>query len=224
VFSLREVFLNKVFHSAALAAAISLAAIALPAQASTVITLSNPTPANQFLNLDLGINFNVLDPVVVNRLGAFTNGTSPINVTLYNLTTNSVVTFASITGTPAGGSNYSFVSVAPVILTPGIYQINARYNDPANGNYNPNSGNTATVLFDTFGGKLTFEGSYYNYPGTDGIATTKDTVSQLSYGAGTFDVTAVPEPTTWAMLILGFGMVGFGLRTRRKQVVRVAYA
>jgi hypothetical protein len=35
---------------------------------------------------------------------------------------------------------------------------------------------------------------------------------------------AVPEPATWAMMIVGFGIVGFGLRTRRKQSVRVAYA
>jgi hypothetical protein len=35
---------------------------------------------------------------------------------------------------------------------------------------------------------------------------------------------AVPEPATWAMMIVGFGIVGFGLRTRRKQTVRVAYA
>jgi len=35
---------------------------------------------------------------------------------------------------------------------------------------------------------------------------------------------AVPEPTTWAMMIAGFGMIGFGLRSRRKQAVRVTYA
>jgi hypothetical protein len=31
-------------------------------------------------------------------------------------------------------------------------------------------------------------------------------------------VTAVPEPATWAMLITGFGMVGYGLRRRRASV------
>jgi hypothetical protein len=31
-------------------------------------------------------------------------------------------------------------------------------------------------------------------------------------------VTAVPEPATWAMLITGFGMVGYGLRRRRATV------
>ena len=35
---------------------------------------------------------------------------------------------------------------------------------------------------------------------------------------------AVPEPATWAMMLMGFGLVGFGLRNRRKPVVRVTYA
>lgn len=35
---------------------------------------------------------------------------------------------------------------------------------------------------------------------------------------------AVPEPMTWAMMIMGFGMVGAGLRRRRGQTVRVAHA
>ena len=35
---------------------------------------------------------------------------------------------------------------------------------------------------------------------------------------------SVPEPTTWAMMLMGFGMVGFGLRSRRKPSVRVTYA
>lgn len=39
-----------------------------------------------------------------------------------------------------------------------------------------------------------------------------------------FSVTAVPEPATWAMMLAGFGMIGFGMRSRRKQVVRVTYA
>jgi hypothetical protein len=39
---------------------------------------------------------------------------------------------------------------------------------------------------------------------------------------------AVPEPGTWAMLLLGFGGIGFGMRRRRaengRQRVRVAYS
>jgi PEP-CTERM motif len=35
---------------------------------------------------------------------------------------------------------------------------------------------------------------------------------------------AVPEPATWAFMILGFGMVGGAMRSRQRTAVRVAYA
>ena len=39
-----------------------------------------------------------------------------------------------------------------------------------------------------------------------------------------FNATAVPEPMTWAMMVLGFGMAGFGLRRRGKVTTRVSFA
>lgn len=38
----------------------------------------------------------------------------------------------------------------------------------------------------------------------------------------TLDVAAVPEPATWGMLLLGFGMVGSSLRNRRRTIVTIA--
>lgn len=35
---------------------------------------------------------------------------------------------------------------------------------------------------------------------------------------------AVPEPATWALLLVGFGFVGGAMRTRRKQNVTISYA
>lgn len=35
---------------------------------------------------------------------------------------------------------------------------------------------------------------------------------------------AVPEPTTWAMMLAGFGTVGFAMRRRRKGAPRAPYA
>ncbi len=39
-----------------------------------------------------------------------------------------------------------------------------------------------------------------------------------------FATAALPEPSTWALMLMGFGMVGYGLRRRQKQTVRVTYA
>lgn len=37
-------------------------------------------------------------------------------------------------------------------------------------------------------------------------------------------VGAVPEPTTWAMMLVGFGLVGFAMRRHPKVTTRVSYA
>ena len=39
-----------------------------------------------------------------------------------------------------------------------------------------------------------------------------------------FAVTGVPEPTTWAMMLFGFGAVGFSLRRNRKVSARIRFA
>ncbi len=41
-------------------------------------------------------------------------------------------------------------------------------------------------------------------------------------GSGTFNVSAVPEPSTWAMMLLGFAGIGFITYRRRKSVVLAA--
>ena len=44
--------------------------------------------------------------------------------------------------------------------------------------------------------------------------------------AGTVTISAVgavPEPATWAMMLLGFGVVGFALRRRRRQTTTVRF-
>ncbi len=48
--------------------------------------------------------------------------------------------------------------------------------------------------------------------------------SGTAFGAALDDVSvaAVPEPATWAMMILGFGFAGFAMR--RRQAVRVSFA
>jgi hypothetical protein len=51
-------------------------------------------------------------------------------------------------------------------------------------------------------------------PFTTSFASANATVAQVS--------SAVPEPTTWAMMLVGFGAVGFAMR--RKPKVAVSYA
>ena len=51
----------------------------------------------------------------------------------------------------------------------------------------------------------------------------------LNDGPGTFtgsvSATALPEPSTWAMMLLGFGVIGYAMRRRRAEVTsRVHYS
>jgi hypothetical protein len=61
------------------------------------------------------------------------------------------------------------------------------------------------------GYKLAFAG---NDPDPDNIGLVIDNVS--------LDVSAVPEPASWAMMIAGFGLVGGALRTRRRETLATA--
>ncbi|PWG03660.1 FxDxF family PEP-CTERM protein [Sphingosinicella humi] len=44
--------------------------------------------------------------------------------------------------------------------------------------------------------------------------------------AGTVSVSPIPEPSTWALMLLGFGVVGYSLRRRRQRakVTKVSFA
>ena len=39
--------------------------------------------------------------------------------------------------------------------------------------------------------------------------------SQNAFETDNYAVNAVPEPGTWAMMLLGFGAIGYGMRRRR---------
>jgi hypothetical protein len=198
--------------------ALAIAAVSAgPAFASTVVFgLSGPVAGNQPQSdfpLTLGMDFTVNSSVKVDSLGAFTNGGS-ILVQLYDISnSDTVVASATVSGTPPSGSNYSFATITPVILAPGTYQINAAYQYFSNPDFNPYEpgGSAATATFNSFGGKLSFNqyNDYYNLNGNGDLATTQDIPSPNGYGAGTLSVSAVPEPSTWAMMLLGFCGLGF---------------
>lgn len=77
---------------------------------------------------------------------------------------------------------------------------------------NGNQGFTGSGLFTALGNGDTFTsitfGSSANSFEVDNLATTS----------------AVPETATWAMMLAGFGIIGFGLRRRTKTAGRVTYA
>lgn len=90
----------------------------------------------------------------------------------------------------------------------------------------PGNGGTLSMLFD---GTPYFAGSYDIYPGFQnfslsalGVHTVQ--ISSINY----FQVddllvaSGVPEPATWGMMLIGFGMLGASLRYRRR-AMRAAF-
>lgn len=57
--------------------------------------------------------------------------------------------------------------------------------------------------------------------GLDGVDSAHSLYADAQIGAG---VAAVPEPATWAMMLLGMGLVGGVMRRKAKTAVRVRYA
>ena len=74
------------------------------------------------------------------------------------------------------------------------------------------------------GGQGTFFFQFNAGAGVD-VITITDRLNSNATGlsnAALFQTAAVPEPSTWAMMLLGFGALGTSLRRRRRALLRIA--
>lgn len=78
---------------------------------------------------------------------------------------------------------------------------------------NGNQAVSQYVQFRADAGTLINSVLFFNNPSTD------------AFESANFSVTAVPEPATWAMMLMGFGGIGFAMRRRKSKVTtNVSYA
>jgi hypothetical protein len=146
---------------------------------------------------------------------------------------------------PAWGTNpqvYSGREAAELLFGPSAYGyvISTVDNNPANVNFSAwldgwgdsytyaYSGNPApdTYSLDTGGGGYNSNPGYqsaYSAYVQDHFNGTNRAYTNYAFRVVDDQVDAVPEPATWAMMLFGFGAVGFGMR-RRKQKLSVSYA
>ena len=142
------------------------------------------------------------------------------NITTVDGTNGSAVT--AVTGTVSyagvnGGGPFTMTTLSSYAAATNRYYTSGPFADFGGISFNTNTGGA----FNLGGGGTGPSGLVINtavlnpigYAGVLG-STSVDTVA----------TSAVPEPATWAMMLLGFGILGFGMRSRRKQSVRVTYA
>ena len=172
---------------------------------------NNYTPANATVltngNNELAVRFHqtfVAAPASVDGVYSFALGTTPISFDF------------SIGGVTAG--NDFDASGALIFLTNLLTSQTVSYNPlfVGNDNFTTASGdiqNSARLTFGFLSG-LNFNPNIDNTYRIDLTAGGNTVTSFAQIGAGA--VAAVPEPATWAMMLIGFGAMGVSLRRRRR--------
>ena len=170
---------------------------------------NNYAPANATVltngNNELAVRFHqtlIAAPASVLGVYSFALGTSPISFDF------------SIGGVEGGGSTAGSI----IFLTNLLTGQTASYNPLGFGNDNTTttSGdiqNSARLNFSFLSG-LNFNPNINNTYRID-LSAGGNTVTSFAQ-LGTGAVAAVPEPATWAMMLIGFGAMGVSLRRRRR--------
>lgn len=141
--------------------------------------------------------------------------------------------------TPAGANAVAGNLGFDVTGTAGAFSVTYNFNNP----FNP-AGAAGSAVFNFDGDSITFTGGSISGGGTftvtntangssvlvnrNGLASGAQTITfngtfnpagnGLARVGGQLNLTAVPEPSTWAMFILGFGALGFAMRRRNAKV------
>lgn len=175
----------------------------LAAAAATLsVALAPSVQAQQSITIT-GSSGNFGDPTVRCDAGVaapcnFSRTFQFVTPTGFNLT-SATITSVAVLGNPATNLDFSSVTLNGVQFN-NIVSDSSEFRSLFNQTLAPGALNTIFVG-GTTGGDAAFTGT-------------------LSFAAV---VAAIPEPSTWAMMILGFGAVGYSMR-RRKADVRFAHA
>lgn len=196
------------------------AAVAAPAftVSGTPTTLNNPP-------FTLGYAFSLSQGFSLTGLGMFDAGNDGLfnsyDIGLFD--SGGAVVASTTLGSGASGTlidGYRYASFAPLALSAGDYRIGAYFTN-ANGEdalFFTGAGNSVSSIAGVSfaGGRFASGGALADPTGAGGDGG--------YFGPNLLLSGAVPEPATWAMMIVGFGMVGGVMRQRSKTRTTVSFA
>ena len=207
--------LNK--FAAVAAAAVALASLSVAAHGGTP-ALSYSLDTGESLGngpFTLGWQFQANTTIKVDGLGVFDDNLDGLaeshDVGLWDSAGDLLATATVAAGTADPlTANFRYVGITPVTLTKGTYYIGAVWLDGADNNvFVGDSGSVATLP------AITYLSSSYADGGTLSNPTTL--VGTPGYFGPNFEITGVPEPTTWALMLVGFGGLGAVVRVARQK-------
>jgi PEP-CTERM motif len=88
------------------------------------------------------------------------------------------------------------------------------------GNYDTFSQVVSTVVGESY----TLSFLYSNYAGPSGLLVSYHPDGSLPGGSGSGQSTGVPEPSTWALTLLGFAALGYAMQNRKYRKIALADA
>jgi hypothetical protein len=217
------------FGQAISAAALLLAGLAASnAHAALFMTVpETSTPYVQYGND--GFLFTPTTNLIVDELDYYVSPfnsdlmISPHGVAIYSVSDTStplvqtvIFNNGTIVSGGAGSSSFESVAVAPTLLTAGDEYMLAGFSTPDDFENGGDPYGNGIPLGSLVVSNATLSGYYYDYSGVLDYPTTPYPTAFVgpNFEAGVVQTSAVPEISTWAMMLIGFGLVGMQLKRR----------